>query len=114
MNSVRKLAISKCSRNKKTEISRRASKISNSVKKKKYPRGGLFNKKRFEYWEKENRRFLKSLTIEKSIKIFESLTTPEMLEAFRDGIKFFSESDNPICLKLCLKKRRNAVPTKNF
>lgn len=72
----------------------------------------LFDKKRFEWMEKERREWLQSLSIEKSIKILESLTTSEMLNEFREGIKFFS--DKPVCLKFCLKRQKNGITTKNI
>lgn len=69
-------------------------------KKTKGPNWGLLNKERFKWMEEEKTRYLRSLTIEKSVEIFESLTSPEMMNEFKAQFR----SDTPVCLRLTLRK----------
>lgn len=75
------------------------------IKKKRYPWGGIFNKKRFEWMEKEKREWLQNLTLEESIKMTEEFLSSRMFEQFRDN--FFQ--DTPLCFKLGLKMRKKNV-----
>lgn len=61
---------------------------------------GLFDKKRFKRMEKEKERFLRKLTLNKSIAIFESLTSAETLNEFAGRCL----PDHPVCLKFTLMK----------
>lgn len=72
--------------------------------------GGLFNKKRFEWMEEEKKNWLKKLTIEKSVKILESLTSPNTLNEFKNN--FFP--DNPVCLKFTLRNNKNGIASRNI
>lgn len=60
--------------------------------------------------EKDKRRFLKTLTIDKSIKIFESLTSSETMNEFIDNFT----PDHPQSLKLTLKRRQSGIPTRSI
>ncbi len=62
----------------------------------------LLDGKRFKWLEKRKVEYLRNLSLKESVRIFESLTSPQILEEFIDN--FFP--DNPVCLKIALKKRR--------
>lgn len=63
----------------------------------------FWDKKRFEIWEKEERQFLRNLSVKKSVKMLEGLTSPESLKPFMPNFS----SDSPFSLKIGLRKRRH-------
>ena len=71
-------------------------------KKIKGPNWGFLNKERFKWMEEEKTKYLRGLTIEKSVEIFESLTSPEMVNEFKDRFLL----DTPVCLELTLRKSK--------
>lgn len=63
---------------------------------------GLFDKKRFEEFEKEKIRWLKKLSMKRAIEIEEDLLS------FESSLRKFhkkSISDNPVCYKILLKRK---------
>ncbi len=66
---------------------------------------GLLNKKRFEKMEEEKIKHLKNLSLEKSIKMMESLLASKIVYELKDNFL----PDNPLSLKLGLKARKDAV-----
>lgn len=60
----------------------------------------LFDKKRFEWMEKEKTRWLQNLTLKESIKITEEFLSSNMFKQFRDSFIY----NEPLCFKLGLKK----------
>ena len=71
---------------------------------------GLLDKKRFEKIEKEKELFLKNLVLKKGIRIFESLTSAETLNEFKDNFL----PDNPLCLKLTLMRQRSEITSRSI
>lgn len=65
----------------------------------------LFDKNRFEWMEKERLQWLQNLTLKESIKMTEEFLSSKMFEKFRDNFVY----DEPMCLKLGLKKRKKNV-----
>lgn len=65
---------------------------------------GLFDKRRFEEFEKEKKNWLKNLSIKKGLKIEEDLLSSKLLWKLRKNFI----PDNPVCLKmlLCDKSHR--------
>lgn len=64
--------------------------------------GGIYNKKRFDWLEKERREQLRKLTINQSIKIVEDLTSKAALSQFLPQLK----QHIPVCLKLSLTQHK--------
>jgi hypothetical protein len=64
-------------------------------------KGSLLDRKRFEVWEREKRRWLRNLSGRKALRLEESLLSSELIWQWR---KNFSK-DNPVCLKESLKKK---------
>jgi hypothetical protein len=71
-------------------------------RKTKGPNWGILDEERFKWMEKEKIKYLRGLTIEKSVEIFESLTSPEMVNEFKDQPLM----DTPVCLKIALRKQK--------
>ncbi|MEW5694247.1 MAG: hypothetical protein AB1765_13245 [Candidatus Hydrogenedentota bacterium] len=67
----------------------------------------LFDRKRFQWLEQEKDKFLKTLTIEKSVEIFESLTDPKIFSQYK--VNYKSYPDNPVSLKKCLKRIKSGI-----
>lgn len=63
---------------------------------------GLLDKKRFEGLEREKRRWLRTLSWKKAIRLAEDMLSCALVDEWLDN---FPE-DKPICLKMALKKRR--------
>jgi hypothetical protein len=63
---------------------------------------GLLDKKRFEKWEKERKRWLRGLTMKEAIRLEEKLLRSALIREWRDN---FPE-DKPVCLKLGLKRNK--------
>jgi hypothetical protein len=63
---------------------------------------GLLDKKRFEGLEREKERWLRTLSWKKAIRLEEDMLSCSLVDEWRDN---FPE-DNPVCLKVALKKRR--------
>jgi hypothetical protein len=58
----------------------------------------LFDKKRFEWLEQERVKYLQSLTLEKSVKMMENLIS------FANELRDNFSPDNPVSLKISLKR----------
>ncbi|HEY4717073.1 MAG TPA: hypothetical protein VII00_08205 [bacterium] len=67
----------------------------------------LFDKRKFQQLEKDKTDFLKNLSLEKSVKIFENLTSRESLNEFKDH---FTE-DYPLGVKITLKRKKSGIPS---
>ena len=65
---------------------------------------GLLDKKRFEGLEREKRRWLRTLSWKKAIRLEEAMLSCPLADQWRDN---FPE-DKPVCLKIALKRRRKA------
>jgi hypothetical protein len=63
---------------------------------------GLLDRKRFEFLEREKRRWLRNLSWKKAIRLAEDMLSCPLVDEWLDN---FPE-DKPICLKMALKKRR--------
>lgn len=63
---------------------------------------GLFDKKKFEWMEKEKKKWLQNLSLEESIRLTENLLSSNMFEQFRDNFIY----NKPVCFKIGLKKRK--------
>jgi hypothetical protein len=63
---------------------------------------GLLDQKRFESLEREKRRWLKSLSRKKAIRLAEDMLSCTFVDEWLDNFP----QDKPICLKMALKKRR--------
>lgn len=76
-----------------------------SIKSMEKPKGnkGLLDKKRFEPLEQNKKRWLKTLSWKKAIRLEEDMLSCAFLRDWRDN---FTE-DSPVCLKLSLRNKRN-------
>jgi len=63
---------------------------------------GLLDKKRFEGLEREKRRWLRTLSWKKAIRLEEKMLSSKLVLEWRDN---FPE-DKPVCLKIALKRKR--------
>jgi hypothetical protein len=63
---------------------------------------GLLDKARFEGLEREKKRWLRTLSWKKAIRLAEDMLSCPLVDEWLDN---FPE-DKPICLKMALKKRR--------
>jgi hypothetical protein len=63
---------------------------------------GLLDKRRFEGLEREKKRWLRTLSWKKAIRLAEDMLSCPLIDEWLDN---FPE-DKPICLKMALKKRR--------
>jgi hypothetical protein len=63
---------------------------------------GLLDKKRFESLERGKRRWLRTLSWKKGIRLAEDMLSCPLVDEWLDN---FPE-DKPICLKMALKKKR--------
>jgi hypothetical protein len=63
---------------------------------------GLLDKKRFEQFERDKNRWLRTLSWEKAIQLEEDMLSCALLRDWRNN---FTE-DHPVCLKLSLKSNR--------
>ena len=63
---------------------------------------GLLDKKRFEKWEKERKRWLRGLTMNEAVRLEEKLLRSALIREWRDN---FPE-DKPVCLKMGLKSKK--------
>jgi hypothetical protein len=63
---------------------------------------GLLDRKRFEFLEREKRRWLQTLSQKKAIRLAEDMLSCSLVDEWLDN---FPE-DKPICLKLSLQNRR--------
>jgi hypothetical protein len=63
---------------------------------------GLLDQKRFESLEREKRRWLRTLSRKKAIRLAEDMLACPLVDEWLDN---FPE-DKPICLKMALKKSR--------
>jgi hypothetical protein len=72
--------------------------------------GGLFSKRRFEWMEEKKFEYLKNLTVEKSVLMLESLTSPEVLNEFRKQ----DVSHNPLSLKFGLIVRKDGFTPRDI
>ena len=66
---------------------------------------GLLNKERFEGMRREEIEYLKNLSMEKSIKMMESLLASNLVDELKDNFL----QDNPLSLKLGLRARKNVI-----
>ena len=66
---------------------------------------GLLDKKRFESLEEEKKRHIRNLSRKKVLQLEESLISSALIWEWRRN---FPE-DNPVCLKLSLKKKNNSL-----
>jgi hypothetical protein len=64
---------------------------------------GLLDKKRFEGLEREKKRWLRTLSRKKAIRLAEDMLSCPLVDEWLDNFP----KDKPICLKMALKKRRN-------
>jgi len=63
---------------------------------------GLLDKRRFEGLEQEKKRWLRTLSWKKALRLEEKMLSSTLILEWRDN---FSQ-DNPICLKKSLQNRR--------
>lgn len=63
---------------------------------------GLLDKKRFEELEREKKRWLRTLSWKKAIRLAEDMLSCPLVDEWLDN---FPE-DKPVCLRMALKKRR--------
>jgi len=63
---------------------------------------GLLDKKRFESLEREKKRWLRTLSWKKALRLEEKMLSSKLILEWRDN---FSQ-DNPVCLKRSLQDRR--------
>jgi len=62
----------------------------------------IFDKKRFEWLEKEKTEWLRNLTLSDSIKMTEEFLSSNMFEQFRGKFTY----NEPLCFKLGLKRKK--------
>jgi len=65
----------------------------------------LLDKRRFEEPERQKKRWLRNLSWKKALQLEESLISSALIWEWRRN---FPE-DNPVCLKLSLKKKNNSL-----
>ena len=63
---------------------------------------GLLDQKRFEALEREKKRWLRTLSWKKAIRLEEDMLSCSLVDEWRDNFP----KDNPVCLAMLLKRRR--------
>ena len=63
---------------------------------------GLLDKKRFEGLEREKRRWLRTLSWKKAIRLEEKMLSSKLVLEWRDNFT----QDSPVCLKQSLQNRQ--------
>jgi len=63
---------------------------------------GLLDKKRFEELEREKKRWLRTLSWKKAIRLEEKMLSSELILEWRDNFS----PDSPVCLKMSLQNRQ--------
>jgi hypothetical protein len=63
---------------------------------------GLLDNKRFEFLEREKRRWLRSLSWKKALQLEEKMLSSKLILEWRDNFP----GDNPVCFAMALKRRR--------
>ena len=65
---------------------------------------GLLDKKRFEQWDKQRKQRLRELSPKKAIRLAEEMLATPLIDEWRDNF----QEDNPVCLKMSLKRKRKS------
>jgi hypothetical protein len=63
---------------------------------------GLLDNKRFEFLEREKRRWLRSLSWKKALQLEEKMLSSKLILEWRDNFP----ADSPVSLRKSLRKRR--------
>ena len=67
-------------------------------------KGSLLDKRRFKIWDEEKVRELEKLTLKKAIALTEDLLSSRLIYELKENFL----PDRPLCLRLELKRRRDA------